>query len=102
MPEDRNSSSANWRGLLRFSELISDLGLIDLHLEGHQFTWSNARQDTAMARLDHFLVSTEWNVQFPNSTQKAYQTHRRTIAQYCTQQGRHSGKQDFFILKIVG
>jgi hypothetical protein len=47
------------QGMLQFRELISDLGLIDIPLRGRRFTWSNARTDPSMTKLDRFLISAE-------------------------------------------
>jgi exonuclease III len=71
LPQDRNTASAQWRGPILFADLISQLGLINLNLHGRNYTWSNARADPSMARLDRFLISTEWNALFPNSLQKS-------------------------------
>lgn len=70
-PEDRSSQISNWREPVRFAQLISSLGLINLNLLGRKYTWSNARQAPTMARLDRFLVSSAWRMGFPNSKQEA-------------------------------
>lgn len=70
-PLDRNTTPTDWRTPLRFSQLISSRGLLNLTLHGRHFTWSNERYDLTMARLDRFLISTDWNLRFPSSTQKA-------------------------------
>lgn len=38
---------------------------------GKKFTWSNAQHTPIMARLDRFLISTEWSDMFPDSKQRA-------------------------------
>jgi hypothetical protein len=43
-----------------FSDLISELGLLDIPLEGGLFTWSNNRESPAKSRIDRFLMSSEW------------------------------------------
>ena len=50
--EGRMSSS-----IRRFSEVIDDLDLRDLPLQGGSFTWSGELNSQAMSRLDRFLVS---------------------------------------------
>lgn len=70
-PEERNVSSNNWRATMAFAELISELTLLNLRLEGRSFTWSNDRQSPHLARLDRFLISADWNTRFPNSRQCA-------------------------------
>lgn len=71
--QDRNrpANSADWRNTRQFAQLVSDLGLLNLNLQGRTFTWTNERDSPAMARLDRFLISNEWNLKYPNSSQKA-------------------------------
>lgn len=42
-----------------------------LNLKERNFTWSNGRDYSFMARLDQFLLSIEWKDLFPTSFQKA-------------------------------
>ena len=44
----------------RFSDILSDLELRDLPLQGGPYTWSGGRNDRAMSRLDRFLVTANW------------------------------------------
>lgn len=70
-PEDRTNNQNTWRESLHFGSLISNLGLLNIAMEGRQFTWSNEQHNPHMARLDRFLISGEWNTVFPNSVQRA-------------------------------
>ncbi|KAL6335467.1 hypothetical protein AAG906_029710 [Vitis piasezkii] len=54
----------------RFAQVMDDLELIDLPLQGGSFTWSGGLYNQAWARLDRFLVSPRWLDQFSNVTQK--------------------------------
>ncbi|RVW62494.1 hypothetical protein CK203_064025 [Vitis vinifera] len=54
----------------RFAQVMDDLELIDLPLQGGSFTWSGGFQNQAWARLDRFMVSPNWLDQFRNVTQK--------------------------------
>ncbi|XP_059592566.1 uncharacterized protein LOC132253677 [Vitis vinifera] len=54
----------------RFAQVMDDLELIDLPLQGGSFTWSGGLHNQAWARLDRFLVSPIWLDQFSNVTQK--------------------------------
>lgn len=45
-----------------FSDTIQDLGIIDLPLQGAQFTWS--RGDNNQQKIDRFLISPEWSDSF--------------------------------------
>lgn len=71
-PTDRNTDRS-WAQPNRFKQFISSLGLINLPLQGRQYTWvrENGQHGAAMARLDRFLISTEWNTTYPISNQKA-------------------------------
>lgn len=51
-----------------FNEVVSDLGLIDLELVGHQFTWEMGRGTDAWTevRLDRALITASWLQLFPS------------------------------------
>lgn len=70
-PEDRTNNANDWRSTLAFANLTSSLGLLNISMYDRQFTWSNDRLEPHMARLDRFIISSEWNSLFPNSLQKA-------------------------------
>lgn len=57
----------NWK-LRDFCEAVSDCQLIDLALEGHQFTWSKGRgtDDFKERKLDRAMATHEWMDVFPN------------------------------------
>ena len=48
----------------KFAEIVDDLGLMDLPLQGGEFTWNGGQNNQAWARLDRFLVSPSWIDQF--------------------------------------
>ena len=48
----------------RFSEVIEELSLKDLLSSGGQFTWYGGLNSQAASRLDHFLISNEWEDHF--------------------------------------
>lgn len=68
--EERNSKTSDWRWPLQFAKMITDLGLHDMKLQGRKFTWSNSRDRPSMAKLDRFLISTDWASKFPNGMQR--------------------------------
>ena len=43
-----------------FNDFISECGLMDIHLEGGLFIWSNNRDVPAMSRIDRFLFFPAW------------------------------------------
>ena len=53
----------------RFAQIVDDLELVDLPLQGGEFTWSGGLSNQAWARLDRFLVSPSWLDQFSGVTQ---------------------------------
>ncbi|WKA01543.1 hypothetical protein VitviT2T_019820 [Vitis vinifera] len=53
MSSQRRISSA----MRKFAEIVDDLGLVDFHLQGGEFTWNEGHNNQAWARLDRFLVS---------------------------------------------
>lgn len=44
-----------------FNDTISDLGLIDLTLQGAFYTWTREDDTIQASRIDRFLISPEWN-----------------------------------------
>ena len=44
----------------RFSEVIEDLGMRDIPLQGGLFTWRGGRDNGSMSRIDRFLISDDW------------------------------------------
>ena len=53
-----------------FSEFIQELSLIDLPLEGGNYTWSSGSDQPSMSRIDRVLVFHDWEDYFPNVTQR--------------------------------
>ena len=53
-----------------FNLFIDENGLIDLPLCGRRFTWYKG-DDTSMSRIDRFLISEAWCLQWPNCFQVA-------------------------------
>lgn len=70
-PDERTTDQNTWRSTLAFGSLISELELKNLPLEGQNYIWSNERDRPHMARLDRFIISTDWDTCFPNSRQRA-------------------------------
>lgn len=58
----------NWK-LQGFKDVVSDLGLHDLGMEGYQFTWemSKGNKNWLEERLDHGLASINWIRLFPQA-----------------------------------
>lgn len=48
----------------RFLEIIEELKLIDIPLNGGAFTWCGGLNDQSMSRLDRFLVLEKWENHF--------------------------------------
>ena len=48
----------------RFAQIIDNLGLVDLPLQGGLFTWSGGLNNQSWARLDRFLATPSWLDQF--------------------------------------
>lgn len=55
------------RLMTMFTDLLNTLELIDIPLGNQSFTWSNMQKCPTLAKLDRFLVSTEWDHLFPLS-----------------------------------
>lgn len=55
----------SYRAMTMFNDLINALALIDLPMNKQSYTWSNMQRTPTLARLDRFLVSTDWDQEFP-------------------------------------
>ncbi|WJZ96349.1 hypothetical protein VitviT2T_015042 [Vitis vinifera] len=65
--------SRNWRitsAMRRFAQIINELGLVDIPLQGGSFTWSGGLNNQSWARLDRFLVSPSWLDQYSRVNQR--------------------------------
>ena len=69
-PSEQLGSVFFTQAMNQFSDFISEHGLIDLPLEGRNFTWSNSREVVSRSRLDRFLVTANWEAKFPFVCQK--------------------------------
>ena len=54
----------------RFAQVVDELGLVDLQLQGGSFTWSGGLNNQSRARLDRFLVIPCWLDQFSRVVQR--------------------------------
>ena len=79
-PNDRNSECRLSHSMRRFNEVLNELGLRDLPLQGGPFTWRGGHNNQRMSRLDRFLVSADWESQFSNVTQS---TLSRPVSDHC-------------------
>ncbi|RVX07360.1 Transposon TX1 uncharacterized 149 kDa protein [Vitis vinifera] len=66
---ERSSQRRISSAMRRFAKSVDDLELVDLPLQGGEFTWSGGLNNQAWARLDRFLVSPSWLDQFSGVTQ---------------------------------
>ena len=58
--EDKNNARVNRRMMRAFRDTVATLQLLDIHLHGRRYTWSNERQSPTLVRLDRVLVSLDW------------------------------------------
>ena len=55
-PNERRRGGRVSSSMRKFSEMIDDLDLRDLPLQGGPFTWSGGLNSQTMSRLDRFFV----------------------------------------------
>jgi hypothetical protein len=55
-PSDRNKPKGNVQEMFRFNEVISNLRLQELLLQGHKFTWTNKQESPLLERLEWFFL----------------------------------------------
>ena len=62
--EERSGEGRLTGGMRRFSNVIEDLELRDLPLQGGPFTWSGGLNNLSKSRLDRFLIYENWEEHF--------------------------------------
>ncbi|GKV19324.1 hypothetical protein SLEP1_g29604 [Rubroshorea leprosula] len=77
--EEKRGRSYDAAEAREFNKFIIEAGVEDIPLTGRKFTWYKA-DGTAMSRLDRFLLSTEFLINFPNVIQKGL---RREFSDHC-------------------
>jgi hypothetical protein len=55
--------------MVEFSDFIFEQGLMNISLVGGSFVRSNNSDPLSWSRIDKFIVSPEWETQFPAQTQ---------------------------------
>jgi endonuclease/exonuclease/phosphatase family metal-dependent hydrolase len=64
---ERSGGARRRRAVVAFADFTAEQGLMDLPLLGGVFLWSN---NLSWSRLDHFLVSSEWELNYLDLMQK--------------------------------
>ncbi|RVW79808.1 LINE-1 retrotransposable element ORF2 protein [Vitis vinifera] len=67
---ERSRNGRITSAMRRFAQVIDELGLIDIPLQGGSFTWSGGLNNQSWARLDRFLVSPNWIDQYSRANQR--------------------------------
>ncbi|XP_038996102.1 uncharacterized protein LOC120120551 [Hibiscus syriacus] len=68
--EEKVGFSTNQGIIELFINFVFEAGLLDLPLVGGRFTWCNNRVPPTFVRLDRFLLTAEFEVAFPDMSQK--------------------------------
>ena len=55
--------------LRRFAEVLNELGLRDIPLQGGPLNWRGGHNNHSMSHLNRFLVTADWESQFSNVVQ---------------------------------
>ena len=79
-PNDRNLDCRVMQSMRRFNEVLNEMRLRDLPLQGGSFTWRGGHNNQRMSRLDRFLVTADWENWFSNMTQS---TLPRPVSDHC-------------------
>jgi hypothetical protein len=73
---ERSGVGAFSAAMEELSEFIHGQSLVDISLQGGQFTWSN---NQVWSKIDRFLLSPEWEEHFPDVSQSHLPRLYRTI-----------------------
>ncbi|XP_070003185.1 uncharacterized protein [Nicotiana sylvestris] len=68
---ERLNCTRRSRAMRSFSEMIQDLDVMDLPLQGAHYTWSKGDNSLQASRINWFLICPEWNDSFKDVRQIA-------------------------------
>lgn len=68
-PEERSTGASMNASMVRFNEVINEMGLMDPPLVNYAFKWTNLRDNPVASKIDRFLFTSEWDRVFPSSRQ---------------------------------
>ncbi|RVW30380.1 Transposon TX1 uncharacterized 149 kDa protein [Vitis vinifera] len=68
-PSERSRVGRLSGPMRRFSEVLDELALRDMPLQGGPYTWSGGLNGQSWSRLDHFLISEDWENHFSGVSQ---------------------------------
>ncbi|GLU23474.1 hypothetical protein SLE2022_394740 [Rubroshorea leprosula] len=77
--QERKGGMSIRREMPEFDEFINECGLVDLPLIGRKFTWYHSN-GASMSRLDRFLLSEEWCLNWENVKQWGL---NRSLSDHC-------------------
>jgi len=67
--QERSTDVCPFNAMVEFQEFINYSALLDLPVREGDFTWSRSGDESVCLRLDHFLVSADWEEFFPDMIQ---------------------------------
>jgi hypothetical protein len=63
--EDKNQGWLNWRLMGQFRRCLNDAALMEIHLQGQLYTWSNVE------RIGRAFITSDWEAMFPSHDMQA-------------------------------
>lgn len=73
--ENRNKPGGDINDIFIFNEIISNLGLLEVPLNGRNYTWSNMQDNPLLEQLDWVFISPAWSINFPFTQALALAKH---------------------------
>ena len=68
-PSERSRGGCLTQAMRRFSEVVEELELRDLPLQGGVFTWCGSLNNRSKSRIDRFFISEDWETHFQGAIQ---------------------------------
>ncbi|RVW86319.1 Transposon TX1 uncharacterized 149 kDa protein [Vitis vinifera] len=68
-PSERSRGGRLTQAMRRFSEVVEELELRDLPLQGGVFTWCGGLNNRSKSRIDRFFISEDWETHFQGAIQ---------------------------------
>jgi endonuclease/exonuclease/phosphatase family metal-dependent hydrolase len=63
---DKSNGNVNRRLLNQFRQVLEELEVKELHLNGHRFTWTSKTRTSTQTKIDHVFVTKEWEMLYSN------------------------------------
>lgn len=77
---DKNNDRLDRRLMTKFRQMLQELELKEINLQGRKYTWTNGQENPTMTRIDRCFSSIQWEESFPTCHLQALVS---TLSDHC-------------------